>query len=169
LAPLGVRFVVAGAGDVPPGVRDRLEAQLDLDLVPAEGLVIFRNARALPPAFVAGDRAFARAAGTAHLIDVAALGDVAASAMRPSGSSWTSTSRGGFGYVADQRASGWRVTTPQGERPTSPAFGWAIGFQAPPGAFRLTYEDQGIRTAAIAVLGLLWLGVLWVTRRPGSR
>jgi GT2 family glycosyltransferase len=169
LAPLGVRFVVAGAGDVPPGVRDRLEAQLDLDLVPAEGLVIFRNARALPPAFVTGDRAFARAAGTAHLIDVAALGDVAASAMRPSGSSWTSTSRGGFGYVADQRASGWRVTTPQGERPTSAAFGWAIGFEAPPGPFRLTYEDQGIRTAAIAVLGLLWLGVLWVTRRPGSR
>jgi GT2 family glycosyltransferase len=169
LAPLGVRFVVAGAGDVPPDVRDRLDAQIDLDLVPAEGLVIFRNARALPPAFVTDDRTFARAARASRLVDVAALGDVAALAMRPSGSSWTSTSGGGFGYVADQRASGWRVTTPEGEQSTSPAFGWAIGFEAPPGAFRLTYEDQGVRTAAIAVLGVLWLGVLWLTRRPGSR
>jgi GT2 family glycosyltransferase len=169
LAPLGVRFVVAGAGDVPPAVRGRLDAQLDLDLVPAEGLVIFRNARVLPTAFVTDDRAFARAARASDLVGVAALGDVAASPMHPSGSSWTSSSGEGFGYLADQHASGWRATTQEGPRPTSAAFGWAIGFQAPPGPIRLSYDDHGLRTAAIAILGVLWIGVLWLTRRPGSR
>jgi GT2 family glycosyltransferase len=169
LAPLGVRFVVAGSGDVSPEARDRLDAQLDLDLVPAEGLVIYRNARALPPAFVTMDRPFARAARSSRLIDVASLGDVATSAMRPSGTSWSATSSGGFGYVADQRAAAWHVKTPNGERPTSPAFGWAIGFEAPSGAFALTYDDQDVRTVEVALLGALWLGVLWLTRRPGSR
>jgi GT2 family glycosyltransferase len=169
LAPLGVRFVVAASGDVSPEARDRLDAQLDLDLVPAEGLVIYRNARALPPAFVTTDRSFTRAARSSRLIDVARLGEVATSPMRSSGTSWSATSPGGFGFVADQDASGWHATTPSGERSTSPAFGWAIGFEAPAGALALTYDDQVVRTTEVALLGLLWLGVLWLTRRPGSR
>jgi hypothetical protein len=169
LSPLGVRFVVAGADDLPADAVARLDAQVDLDLVPAEGLLIYRNARALPPAFVTQDRAFKRAARADSLVDIAGVGDVSAAPMRSSGTSWTSASRGGFGYVADQDASGWRVSTSTGERPASPAFGWAIGFQAPSGSFSLRYGGQAVRTAELAVLAGLWLAVLWVTRRPGRR
>jgi GT2 family glycosyltransferase len=169
LAPLGVRFVVAGAGDLPADARERLDAQVDLDLVPAEGLVIYRSARALPPAFVTQDRTFARAARGDALVEIAAAGDVAPEPMRRSGTSWTSTT-GGFGYVADQDASGWQVVDAAGrERPASRAFGWAIGFEAPSGGSTLRYGDQAVRTAELALLAVLWLGVLWVTRRPRRR
>jgi hypothetical protein len=55
LGPFGVRFVIAGEGDLPPGVAERLSEQLDLDRVPAGGLTIFRNAAALPTAFVSSN------------------------------------------------------------------------------------------------------------------
>jgi hypothetical protein len=169
LAPLGVRFVVGGAGDVPTAARARLDAQLDLDLVPAEGLVIYRNARALPPAFVTSDPAFVRAARGAPLLRIATLGEVPSTPMRSSGASWTASSAGGFGYVADQYASGWRVRSSDGARDASAAFGWAIGFAAPSGEVTLSFDGQGVRTAELALLGVLWLPVLWATRRRGSR
>jgi GT2 family glycosyltransferase len=169
LAPLGVRFVVAAAGDVPPAARARLDAQLDLDLVPAEGLVIYRNARALPPAFVTPDTAFARAARSGSALDIAEVGDVAATPIDASGTAWELTSTGGFGYVADQYASGWRLLDADEERSPSPAFGWAIGFAAPEGHIAATFDGQAMRTAEMALLAVLWLGVVWVTRRPGSR
>jgi hypothetical protein len=52
LGPLGIRYVVAGDGDLPPATADRLDAQVDLDRVPAGGLIIYRNAAELPTAFV---------------------------------------------------------------------------------------------------------------------
>jgi hypothetical protein len=55
LGPFGVRFVIAGEGDLPAGVAERLSEQLDLDRVPAGGLTIFRNAAALPTAFVSSN------------------------------------------------------------------------------------------------------------------
>jgi GT2 family glycosyltransferase len=169
LAPLGVRFVVAGAGDVPQAALARLNLQLDLDLVPAEGLVIYRNARVLPPALVTADRAFAHAARSASFLDIASAGDVQAVPLEPSGSGWTGTSPGGFGFVADQYAPGWRVTTTDGVQQPTRAFGWAIGFPAPAGAVSLADEAQNLRTAELVLLGVLWLVVVWVTRRPGSR
>src|SRR4029079_13365072 len=42
LGPLGVRYVIAREGDLPPGVRTALGAQLDLDAIPTDELVIFR-------------------------------------------------------------------------------------------------------------------------------
>jgi GT2 family glycosyltransferase len=169
LAPLGVKYLVAASGDLPAGARERLDAQVDLDAVPAGGLVIYRNARALPPAFVTRDQGFERAAGGRSLLAIASIGSVPASPMRPVGGAWTATSSGGYGFVADQAAPGWRVRTPAGSRPTSRAFGWAIGFRAPSGRISLIYAAQPVRTAEMLLLGALWLGVLWVTRRPGSR
>ena len=49
------------------------------------------------------------------------------------------------------------------------AFGWGIGFEAAPGSVRLTYADQWIRTWEMIALALLWLAVLWITRRPVVR
>ncbi len=168
LAPLGVRFVVSAAGDLPPGARERLDAQLDLDLVPAGGLVIYRNARALPAAFVTADESFARAAHGRSLAQIAALGRVPAAALGGSGSAWSGSSEGGLGYLADQFDAGWRAAPGNGSS-VFPAFGWAVGFDAPAGLVTVSYGAGGVRVAEMALLGVLWLAVLWVTRRPGSR
>jgi GT2 family glycosyltransferase len=169
LAPLGVRFVVAGAGDVPAAARARLDAQLDLDLVPAEGLVIYRNARALPPAFVTSDPSFARTSRTGGFLGISTIGKVPVTAVEASGTEWSAASPGGIGYVADQYEPGWRARTPDGEREVSRAFGWAMRFPAPAGDVTLSYDGQTVRTGELVLLGVLWLGVLWVTRRPGPR
>ena len=50
LAPFGIRFVVAEQGALPAAARDAFDAQVDVNLVPASGFVIFRNSVALPPA-----------------------------------------------------------------------------------------------------------------------
>src|SRR5205807_159589 len=50
LAPLGVRFIVAAPGDLPVSARRKIARQVDLDVVPTPGLIIFQNARALPEA-----------------------------------------------------------------------------------------------------------------------
>jgi len=167
LAPLGVRFVVARSGDLPPATRARLDAQLDLDLVPAGGLVIYRNARVLPTAFVTSSRSFEAASRGADLIRIASVGDVPTTPLEASGSGWSGASDGGTAYVADQFAAGWRAE-PSGDGART-AFGWATAFDAPRGDLRIAYGDQRVRTAEIGLLAVLWLGVLWVTRRPGSR
>jgi GT2 family glycosyltransferase len=167
LAPLAVRFVVAAPGDLPAQTAARLNAQLDLNLEPAGGLVIYRNARALPRAFVTSDREFARSARSGTLAEVSRLGGVRVTPIQPSGSSWVGSSTGGLGYVAEQYASGWRAAG--GSSQVWPAFGWAMGFAAPPGVVVVRYSEQAVRDAELVLLGILWLGVLWVTRRPGSR
>jgi GT2 family glycosyltransferase len=169
LAPLGVTYVVAGAGDLPSATRARLDGQLDLDLVPAGGLVIYRNARALPTAFVTTDETFSRAAGGRGLLAVAALDRPQTTAIRAAGDAWRGSSQGGFGYVADQDAGAWHVESSGRSSSTAPAFGWAIGFRAPSGSFSLVHDGQQVRAAELLLLGILWLGVVWVTRRPGSR
>ena len=51
-APFAVRYVVADADSLPPAAAERLTSQLDLNLVPAAGLVIFRNTSTMPPAAI---------------------------------------------------------------------------------------------------------------------
>ena len=167
LAPLGVRFVVARAGDLPAAASTRLGAQLDLDLVPAGGLVIYRNARAWPTALVTPSKPFRAASRGVDLLRIASLGEVASTALEPSASGWSGTSRGGTGYLAEQFAPAWRVGPSGGA--VRPAFGWATAFDAPAGEVRIAYGEQRGRTAEIGFLAVLWLAVLWVTRRPGSR
>jgi GT2 family glycosyltransferase len=169
LAPLGVRYVVAADGDLPAVVRARLDAQLDLDLVPAGGLVLYRDARSMPSSFTTADAPFASAAQDRSLLSIESVGEVRASPLEATGSGWSGTSGGGTGFVADQYAAGWRVSTSAGSERVAPAFGWAIRFPAPAGPVSVTYAAQPARTAELVVLGVLWLGVLWVTRRPGSR
>ncbi|MGH7540573.1 MAG: glycosyltransferase, partial [Gemmatimonadota bacterium] len=52
LSSFGVRFVVAEEGILPAPAGDALDAQLDLDLVPAVGLAVYRNASGMPTAAV---------------------------------------------------------------------------------------------------------------------
>jgi len=112
---------------------------------------------------------FADAAGGSELEPIASLPppDVTALGRLPGG--FGGTSAGGFGFVSHQDEGGWRVQTGGRTLGTEPAFGWGIGFDAAPGRVRLTYADQWIRSSEMIALALLWLAVLWITRRPVVR
>jgi GT2 family glycosyltransferase len=169
LSHLCVRFIVAEEDDLPAAAAARLHAQLDLNLTPAGGLVIYDNARALPLGFVTSSPPFVDAAGRTDLERIASLPppDSTSIALLPGGFGGTST--GGFGFVSNQDEGGWRVQTGGRTVGTERAFGWGIGFDAAPGSVRLTYADQWIRTSEMIALALLWLAVLWITRRPVVR
>jgi hypothetical protein len=169
LSLLGVRFIVAGEGDLPAAAAARLDAQLDLNLTPAGGLVIYDNARALPLGFVTSSSPFVDAAGGMDLDRIASLPPPDATSIAPLPGGFGGTSTGGFGFVSNQDAGGWRVQTGGRTVGTERAFGWGIGFDAAPGSVRLTYADQWIRTSEMIALALLWLAVLWITRRPVVR
>jgi len=105
-------------------------------------------------------------------------GDLAAIARRdtvaverippPDSGFTTNIASDGEVVAGDQFAPGWRVLT-GGDRTTPHrAFGWAMAAAASPPSVSFTYTDQWMRTAEMALLGLLWLAALWITRRPGS-
>jgi hypothetical protein len=169
LSLLGVRFIVAGEGDLPAAAAARLDAQLDLNLTPAGGLVIYDNARALPLGFVTSSPPFVDAAGGTDLERIASLPPPDSTSIAPFPGGFRGTSTGGFGFVSEQDEGGWRVQTGGRTLGTEPAFGWGIGFEAAPGSVRLTYANQWIRTSEMIALALLWLAVLWITRRPVVR
>jgi hypothetical protein len=170
LAPLGVRFVVAAQGDLPAGAARLLGAQVDLDLVSTQSLIVYRNAVALPPAAVVADASIAKLAASPSPALTAELPAVAATPLSPVGGGWTGRGTGagsvllGYGFSPN-----WRLESSSGTVAGTRAFGWATTFAAPSGAFRIRYADQWVRTAEIALLGALWLVALWITRKPAAR
>lgn len=167
LAPLAVRFIVAATGDLQDSIVAELDAQLDLNLVPAGGLVIFRNAAALPPAASVPSQDYLSAARRTDLLSAASLPPAQAAPLREIPGGWAGTSKGGVALLADQHTSGWRMSAGGDESPSFEAFGWATGFPLPAsGEFEITYTLQWIRTVEAIVLGLLWLAALWITRKP---
>ncbi|MEX0832708.1 MAG: glycosyltransferase [Actinomycetota bacterium] len=172
LAPFSVRFVVAGEGDLATEVIERLDAQLDLDIVPAGGLVIYRNSRALPAAAVIENEDFAKATRGDDSAVLASLPDVRPAPINPVPGGWDGKSEGtGVVWIGDQFAPGWRLEAGEDVVPAHEAFGWATGFslQGGGGSFTVRYADQWIRTVQMIVLGLLWLATVWITRKPGRR
>jgi GT2 family glycosyltransferase len=169
LSLLGLRFIVAREGDLPAAAAARLDAQLDLNLTPAGGLVIYDNARALPLGFVTSSPLFVEAAGGTDLERIASLPPPDSTSIPPFPGGFRGTSTGGFGFVSNQDEGGWRVQTGGRTLGTERAFGWGIGFEAARGSVRLTYANQWIRTSEMIALALLWLAVLWITRRPVVR
>ncbi|HEX6231051.1 MAG TPA: glycosyltransferase family 2 protein [Actinomycetota bacterium] len=169
LAPLGVRFVVAEEGDLPSAARSRLDAQTDLDRVPAGGLTIFRNARALPTAFVPMDPAWTEAPRNGDLVSIAERPPARVHRLPPpeAGSRGTAEIATEI-VVADQRDEGWRVRSRLGAAEPHRAFGWAMAAAVEAGPVSVSYTDQWMRTVEIVVLGVLWLAALWITRKPGS-
>jgi hypothetical protein len=165
LSPLAIRFIVAEEGDLPAAAAARLDAQLDLNLTPAGGLVIYGNSRVLPLAFVTSSPPFADAARGTDLEPIASLPPPDVTSIAPLSGGFGGTSAGGFGFVSDQDEGGWRVQAGERTLGTERAFGWGMGFDAAPGAVRLTYALQWIRTSESIALALLWLAVLWITRR----
>jgi GT2 family glycosyltransferase len=167
LAPLGVRYVVAGDGDLPKGAADRLDAQVDVDLVQsAGGLVIFRNARRAPVAGVIEDPEWLELGEDGFL--GAALGlNPTSRPLEGSGTRFSGTAEtGDVVYLASQAAE-WRLRSEAGGSASPrPAFGWAMAFDPPArGPFVAEFAGQGGRTLELGLLALLWGCALYITRR----
>lgn len=169
LAPLGVRFLVAAEGDVPAAVLARLDEQLDLYRVPAGGLVIYRNPRALPVASVVSDEAFATAAASGELSALARLPALQSSSLEPRDGGFAGRGEGGTAYLAQQFDANWRVRGAGSVSRARPAFGWAIAAPVGPGEVVLEPSPSSRRTVELAVLAVLWATALWVTRKPAQR
>lgn len=161
LAPLGVRFIVAAEDDLPPAVVARLGVQTDVDAVPAGGIAIYRNARALPVASVLSDPRLDSATGIA---DAALLAPKDPAPLERDGVGWAGDSPGGTGYLAVEDDGGWRVGIIRGER----AFGWAVRFDALEGPVLVRHRTSIVRLLELLALAGLWAAALWATRRPVS-
>jgi GT2 family glycosyltransferase len=173
LAPLGVRYIVSASGDLPAGVVERLRRQLDLDLVPAIGLTIYRNADVLPPASVLdADRQFTEAERSPSLEPVSSLPAATPSSLLDAVTGgWQGRATGGNQVlIGDQFASAWQMDAGGATEGPRQAFGWAMWFPlaSRSGAISIRYTSQLLHTVVIVLLGLLWLAALWVTRKPVS-
>ena len=168
LAPFGVRYVVAAEGDLPPGAVERLEAQTDLDRIPASGLVIFRNGSALPvaatfpddgplPAAVrSGDRATLQRLRSSRGISL----------ERVEGG-WDGSGEGSLVVLSTEFDEAWELDGSDGQPIRS--FGWATAFEGAPADVRIRYGSQLPHTVAMVVLAALWAAALWITRKPVAR
>ena len=170
LGPLGIRFVVAQEGDLPPPAAQRLDAQLDMNRVPAGGLTIYRNARVLPVAAVATTPGFSRVAGATGLLPISSSARPGVTTLRTTPDGWFGSSEGGFVYVAKQFDEGWHARVGSSQMAVDPrrAFGWAIGFPVGSGGVTVTHDRDAILTVELWGLAILWIAALWITRKPGS-
>jgi len=165
LAPFGVRYLIAAEGDLPPAAAARIEAQIDLDLVLAGGLTIYRNAAALPTAFVSSNAPVPDASDPTALQDAP---DVDTVTLEGAGDRWAGTAISpGNAVLTQQFDDGWRVRNP-GSPTVFEGYGWAIAAPVVAGEVVIEHRRSLLDDAQLAILALLWVGALWITRKPGS-
>ena len=168
LAPFGVRFVVAGDDDLPTATRAVFDAQVDLDPMPAAGLVVYRNAVAMAPAAVLRD--------DPATLDAVRAPDVAAIARATVGrgaaltqvqGGWSGGKGSGPVFVSTEFQGSWQLEG--SSDPPFTAFAWATGFPTQQAPVAVRYGAQLPATIQAWVLGALWAIALWVTRKPVAR
>jgi GT2 family glycosyltransferase len=168
LAPFGVRFVIASDDDLPLEAQALLDAQVDLDLVPAAGLVVYRNARALAPASVLRDDPATlealRAPGPAEVVRTSVP---RGSPLRQVQGGWEGGQGTGPVFVSTEFQGAWQVQGSDDDPFT--AFGWATGFDPQQAPVSVRYGAQLPATIQAWVLAALWAVALWVTRKPVAR
>jgi len=171
LGPLGVRYVVAEDGQIPHGVVSQLEEQIDMSLVPAGGLTIYRNSANVMPGSVLPAEGFA-ALDSNDLSGASRLPrDSDTESIEPVEGGWDGADTDGLVWPGTQFAPGWQMTAGTLEQAPEEALEWALAFTPPEGtgAFEIRYRDQQIWTYLMIALGLLWLAALWTTRKPARR
>jgi GT2 family glycosyltransferase len=169
LSPFGVRYVIVEPDHLSVAAHDALDAQVDLELVPSAGLMIWRNVAALPPASVlqADDETRAIVASD-DAATIQRLGQVPAIPLEATGGGWRGVSDDGdLAAVATEYDDAWTLadTASQPHR----AFGWSTAFDGVSGPITITYGDQLPRTIAMWLLAALWGAALWITRKPVRR
>jgi hypothetical protein len=177
LAPMGIRYVVTDPRDLPAEARRRLSQQVDLDLIQrAGGMTVYRNARALPEAWAVPGERFQIAVRSEQLTAPARSTPVGVVPLdRLDAASWVGSMtlpEEGVVMVATDYDGRWRLVTEGGpEGLPFRAFGWGLGFDAAAGTSHVSvsYRGQTARTLQLAILAVLWLAALWVTRRRTGR
>jgi GT2 family glycosyltransferase len=168
LAPFAVRFLVAEPDELPATSQRFLDGQADLNRIPAAGLVIYRNAAAIPPASVLNDLTAAdRPIASADPGEISMFRPGRATPLTPAPGGWAGISAPGLVALSTSFDSAWRL-----EGSTDPpqrVFGWATAFATPGGSIRVRYGGQLARTIEIWLLGGLWMAALWITRKPVAR
>ncbi|HVF09064.1 MAG TPA: glycosyltransferase family 2 protein [Actinomycetota bacterium] len=168
LAPFGVRFVIASDGDLPREAAAVLDAQVDLDLEPASGLTVYRNARALAPAAMLGDEPATLAAlRTSEPARIAATALSRGVALRRIDGGWEGGRGTGPIYLSTEFQGDWKLEGSDDDPFT--AFGWATAFAAQPAPVTIRQASQLPATIQVVVLAALWLAALWFTRKPVAR
>jgi GT2 family glycosyltransferase len=166
LAPMGIRFLVAGEGRLPAAARDALAGQVDLDLVQrAGGLWIYRNARLLPEAAAIPGQAPVDAARSPSLLAPLSFDPATAVPLSGADGGWSGqlAATPSLVFVGDRFDPRWRA----GEEVPFPAFGWGLGFEGVPGRVDVTFPGRTRRAVELGALAVLWLLALWFVRRTG--
>ncbi len=168
LAPFGVRFVIAADDDVPPRAQALLDAQVDLDLVPAAGLVVYRNARAMPPAAVLEDDPLSiEAMRSSEPSDIVRTPLRRGSSLVQVQGGWEGGEGSGPVLVSTEFQGAWQL---EGSGDTAfTAFGWATGFDVQQAPVAVRYGAQMPATIQAWLLAVVWAAALWITRKPVAR
>ena len=167
LAPFGIRYIVAAPGSLSAELISRLQDQVDMDPAIANGLVIYRNAVALPPAgALTLDAAGQKILASNDPASIVRLGAVRARPLAAVRGGWNGSASGAdVIFIATEFSDGWNAGSAAPVR----AFGWATAFPAPAGAVEIRHSDSFVRLIELWALGALWLIALWITRKPVVR
>jgi hypothetical protein len=169
LAPFGVRYLIVEPDHLSVPARDALDAQVDLELEPSAGLVIWRNVVALPPAGVLQtDEGTLPIVTSADPATIQRLGRVPVSALDATGAGWQGVAGDGdLAVVATQYDDAWTLAGT--DAAPRQAFGWSTSFDGVSGPVTITYGGQLARTIAMWLLAVVWGAALWITRKPVRR
>ncbi|MGZ8629452.1 MAG: glycosyltransferase [Actinomycetota bacterium] len=168
LAPFGVRFIVAGGDDLPPGATVMFDTQVDLDPMPAAGLVVYRNAAGIPPAAVLeGDPGTLEAMRATDMAGIARALVGRGSPLTQVQGGWEGGEGTGPVFLSTEFQGAWQLAGSSDEPFT--AFAWATGFPAQQAPVAVRYGAQLPATIQAWLLGGLWAIALWVTRKPVAR
>jgi GT2 family glycosyltransferase len=170
LAPFGIRFVIADPVHLTPAGLQRLQSQVDLNREPESGLLIFRDAAALPPAAVlAADDATMKAIASSAPSDISMFTAPGVTPLTSSKGGWHGQAPAGVVFVSTEFNGSWRL---QGSSVhPQRAFGWATSFPTfgSGASVDVRFGGQLSRTLESWLLAALWVAALWVTRKPVGR
>ena len=163
-----MRFVIVADDQLPEAARAALQAQVDLELVPSAGLLIWRNVAALPPAGVLhADRETASIVSASDPEVIQRFEPVPTTPLAASEGGWSGPAEGGdLVVVATAFDGAWELAG--GSQPQV-AFGWGTSFTNAPADVSIRYGDQLPRTIAMWLLAIVWGVALWITRKPVRR
>ena len=168
LSPFAIRFVVAERGVLPEAAREALDAQLDVNLLPATGFTIYRNASAIPPAAILetgpGDREIM---GVGDPSTISMWRPVPAVPLERVPGGWNGPALSGTVFLSLEYDAQWALEGDSAEPEV--AFGWATSFQATGEPLQVRHEGGLPARIQVVLLTLLWLAALWVTRKPVAR
>lgn len=168
LSPFGIRFVVAEQGVLPRAAREALDAQVDVNLVPASGFVIFRNSAGVPPAAILEvEPADREILGVGDPSTIAMWRPVPAVPLERVPGGWDGPGVDGTILLSSEYDAAWELQGAAGGPEV--AFGWATAFRGEGEPVRLRHGGSVPARIQVALLALLWLAALWATRKPVAR